>query len=305
MASSQLSGIFVPNMIAYDEQGDINEAETRRYIEWLIQNGVDGLYPNGSMGEFTRFTSEERQFIIRMIADQADGRVSILAGAAEANVRETLKVCERYGELGVRAVSIVSPFYYKLGPESVYAYFAEIAKHSPVDVVLYNIPLFASPIDVATVARLSEFERVIGIKDSSGDLAHMTRMIAAVRPSRPDFSFLTGWDPCLMAMLLSGANGGVNAIAGVAPPKMTKLLELTKAGRLDEASVIQSEVTKLFDLMLGAMEFPEGFRTALELLGFKMGRGRMPKTNKQLEMISELRDKVGAQMKSAGLLNAE
>jgi hypothetical protein len=83
---------------------------------------------------------------------------------------------------GARAVAIVSPFYYKLCPESVYAYFREIALSSPIDVTLYNIPMFASPIDLPTIRRLAEFPRVIGIKDSSGDLAFMMRMIAAVRP---------------------------------------------------------------------------------------------------------------------------
>ena len=127
------------------------------------------------------------------------GRVPILAGAAEANVKETLAACEAYAGMGARAVAIVAPFYYKLTPESVYAYFAEIARHSPIDLTLYNIPMFASPIDVPTIRRLAaEFPRVVGIKDSSGDLAFMMRMIAAVRPQRPDFSFLTGWEAVLV-----------------------------------------------------------------------------------------------------------
>jgi 4-hydroxy-tetrahydrodipicolinate synthase len=86
---------------------------------------------------------------------------------------------------GASAVAIVAPFYYKLTSESVYAYFAEIARHSPIDLTLYNIPLFASPIDLPTIERLAkEFPRVVGIKDSSGDLAFMMRMIASIRPSR-------------------------------------------------------------------------------------------------------------------------
>ncbi len=86
-------------------------------------------------------------------------------------------------------MAIVSPFYYKLSPARVYAYFKEIGDNTPVDVTLYNIPMFASPIDVPTVQRLSEeCERIVAIKDSSGDLPHMIRMIQAVRPNRPDFT---------------------------------------------------------------------------------------------------------------------
>ena len=184
--ASRLRGIFTPNITPLDAKGDIAEAELRRYTDWLIERGVHGLYPNGSTGEFTRFTVEERRRIIAIMADQARGRVPILAGAAEANVRETLASCEYYHSLGVRAVAIVSPYYYKLSPSAVYAYFREIGRHTPVDVTLYNIPMFASPIDVPTVQRLSEeCEKIVAIKDSSGDLPHMIRMIAAVRPIRP------------------------------------------------------------------------------------------------------------------------
>src|SRR6187399_3585766 len=195
---SRLQGIFTPNLVPLDSSGKINEAELRRYVDWLIAGGVHGLYPNGSTGEFTRYTVEERRRIIKIVCEQAAGRVPALAGAAEANVRETIAACELYHEYGARAVAIVSPFYYKLSPESVYAYFREIALNSPIDVTLYNIPMFASPIDVPTIRRLAEFERVIGIKDSSGDIAQMLRMMAAVQPSRPDFVFLTGWEPAMV-----------------------------------------------------------------------------------------------------------
>lgn len=292
MASSadRLRGIFTPNLVAYDDRGEVNEAETRRYVDWLIARGVHGLYPNGSTGEFTRFTPEERRRITTVIADQARGRVPILAGAAEANVRETLKACEHYASLGVRAVAIVAPFYYKLGPESVYAYFAEIGKNTPIDVTLYNIPLFASPIDVPTVRRLAEkFERIVAIKDSSGDIPHMIRMIQAVRPNRPEFSFLTGWDAALMPMLLVGADGGTNATSGVVPEITRKLYELTLAHKIDEARQVQYDLVRLFDAMIYSAEFPEGFRAAVSLRGFNMGRGRLPQSEKQQADLSLLR----------------
>jgi 4-hydroxy-tetrahydrodipicolinate synthase len=99
----------------------------------------------------------------------------------------------------------------------VYAYFREIALNTPIDVTLYNIPMFASPIDVATIRRLAEFPRIIGIKDSSGDIAQMLRMMAAVEPTRPDFVFLTGWEPALVPMLAMGCQGGTFAMGGVVP----------------------------------------------------------------------------------------
>ncbi len=285
----RLSGIFTPNLVPLDERGEIHEAELRRYTEWLIAKGVHGLYPNGSTGEFTRFTVEERRRIVEIMADQTQGRVPILAGAAEANVRETIKACEFYHRLGVRAVAIVSPFYYKLSPPSVYAYFAEIGRHTPIDVTLYNIPMFASPIDVPTVRRLAEeFPKIVAIKDSSGDMSHMIRMIQAVRPIRPDFSFLTGWDAMLFPSLLIGCDGGTHATSGVVPEVTRKLYDLTIAGKLDEARAIQYELITLFDAMIFQADFPEGVRAALALRGFKPGRGRQPLAEEQQIKLEQL-----------------
>ncbi len=273
----KLQGIFTPNIVPLDARGEINEPELRRYTDWLIERGVHGLYPNGSTGEFTRFTPEERRRIIAIMADQNRGRVPILAGAAEANVRETIKACEYYHELGVRAVAIVSPFYYKLSPSAVYAYFKEIGDHTPVDVTLYNIPMFASPIDVPTVQRLAdECEKIVAIKDSSGDLPHMIRMIQAVRPHRPDFTFLTGWDAALMPMMLIGCDGGTNATSGVVPEITRKLYDLTVARRIDEARELQYKLVTLFDAMIYSADFPEGFRAALKLRGIQTGQSRQP-----------------------------
>lgn len=278
----KLEGIFTPLLVPLDEGGRINEAELRRFVSWLIERGVHGLYPNGSTGEFTRLTPEERRRVVQVVTEEAAGRVPILAGAAEANVKETLAACEAYAGWGARAVAIVAPFYYKLGPESVYAYFAEIARHTPIDLTLYNIPMFASPIDVPTIRRLAaEFPRVIGIKDSSGDLAFMMRLIAAVRPLRPDFSFLTGWEAVLAPMLMIGCDGGTNASSNAVPEVTRRIYELTRAGNYAEAMQWQYRILELFDAMLYPFEFPDGFRAAAELRGFRFGRGRQPLTSSQ------------------------
>ena len=276
-----IKGILTPHIVPLDAAGRINEAELRRYVEWLIGKGVHGLYPNGSTGEFTRFTVEERRRIIAIVCDQAKGRVPVLAGAAEANVKETIAACEAYHECGARAVAIVSPIYYRLSPDSVYAYFREIALASPIDVTLYNIPMFASPIDLPTIRRLAEFDRIVGIKDSSGDLAQMMRMIRDVRPVRPDFVFMTGWEAVLVPMLMAGCQGGTHASSGVVPELTRKIYDLAVAGHAQEAFALQYRLLELFDAIFAAGDFPEGFRLAASLRGFDFGAGRQPMTPEQ------------------------
>ena len=280
--AEKLKGIFTPTLVPIDAQGQINEPELRRFISWLIESGVHGLYPNGSTGEFTRFNEEERRRIVYITCDEARGRVPILAGAAEANVKETLAACEAYAAMGARAVAIVSPIYYRLSPESVYAYFAEIARYTPIDITLYNIPMFASPIDVPTIRRLAaDFPRVVGIKDSSGDLAFMMRMIAAIRPIRPDFTFLTGWEAVLAPMLMVGCDGGTNASSNAVPEVTRRIYELCRAGKYEEAMQWNYRIIALFDTMLYPFEFPDGFRAAASLRGFDFGSGRLPQTGAQ------------------------
>jgi dihydrodipicolinate synthase/N-acetylneuraminate lyase len=277
----KLRGVFTPNLVPLDARGDVNEPELRRYVDWLIDGGVHGLYPNGSTGEFTRFTADERRRIVKVVCEQCRGRVPVLAGAAEANARETIKACEAYKDYGATAVAIVSPYYFKLSPESVYAFFREVALNSPIDVTLYNIPMFASPIDVPTIRRLAEFDRVVGIKDSTGDVSVMCRMINAVRPQRPDFSFLTGWEAALVPMLVMGADGGTHATSGIVPELTRRLYDLTVAGNLREAVPLQLRLIELFDAMLLSADFPEGFRAAVDLRGFDFGRGRQPLSESQ------------------------
>lgn len=289
----RISGILTPNITPVDARGNVDEDKLRGYVDWLIERGVDGLYPNGSTGEFVRFTAEERRRIVRIVVDQTRGRVPVLAGAAEANAKETIDACNAYGDEGVRAVAIVAPFYYRLSSEGVYAYFREIAQAVNVDVTLYNIPLFASPIDVDTVVRLaSECPRIVGIKDSSGDLPNMMRMIAAVRPMREDFTFLTGWDAALVPMLIIGADGGTNATSGVVPELTRALHRAATSGKIDEAVRLQYQLLPLFDAMLSLGEFPEGFRAGARSRGWDLGMGRVPVSDDQRQQIAAMQNRI-------------
>ena len=293
MSKQPLSGIFTPNITPIDSRGNLDEATLRGYVDWLIEKGVHGLYPNGSTGEFVRFTPEERRRIIEVVVDQTAGRVPILAGAAEANTRETIDACDAYGALGCRAVAIVAPFYYRLAPEGVFAYFKEIADNVSVDVTLYNIPLFASPIDVPTVKRLAlECPRIVGIKDSSGDLPHMMRMIAEVRPHRDDFFFMTGWDASLVPMLMIGCNGGTNATSGVVPELTKAIFDAATAKQWDRAMQLQYRLLPLFDAMLGTSEFPEGFRRGAMIRGWDLGRSRQPLSKVQVSAADQAQERL-------------
>lgn len=288
-----LQGIFTPLLTPVDDSGRIAEAELRRHVSWLIEKGAHGLYANGSSGEFPRFASEERLWVSRIAIDEAAGRVPVLAGAAAPDVRGMLAECEALAQLGARAVPVVPPFYYKVAPETSYAYFAELARHTPIDLVIYHIPAFASPMDVATICRLAEeFPRIIGIKESSGDMSFMMRLMAAIRPVRGDFALLTGWEAVLVPMLLVGCDGGAHASGNVVPELLRSMYDLVRGGRAQEAIALQLRFEEFFYAMIEGFEFPDGFRAAAEMRGFRFGPGRLPQTEAQQARRAELAAKL-------------
>jgi 2-dehydro-3-deoxy-D-pentonate aldolase len=277
MMPKKLHGIFTPNMVPLDDRDRINEPELRRIVDWLIARGVSGLYPNGSTGEFTRFSFEERKEIVRIVTEQTAGRALVLAGAAEANVRMTLEAAEYYQRLGCDAVAIVAPFYYRLSQEGIYAYFTQIARESPIDLPLYNIPQFTNDISNETICRLAaEQPRITGIKDSSRDLPRFLNLMHEIAPLRPDFVFLIGCEEILLPAVMMGADGGTVATSGVVPEVVMKLYHLTRAGRYDQARAIQYKLLDLIRLIIFGADFPEAVRQAVGLRGFHMGPGRQP-----------------------------
>jgi len=160
--------------------------------------------------------------------------------------------------------------------------------------------MFAPPIDLDTVRRLAgQHAKIAAIKDSSGDLPFMKSMIDAIRPERPDFSFMTGWDACLLDMLEIGCDGGTNASSGVVPELTRKIFDLAAEARIDEARLVQEKVAGLFDALFGAADFPEGFRMGVGLRGIEVGPGRTPRSAEDRsgdsETIDRLRDLLAAE----------
>ncbi|MGE9291139.1 MAG: dihydrodipicolinate synthase family protein [Puniceicoccales bacterium] len=274
---SQLHGVYCPNLVPFHEDRSINEAELERLTEWLIEKGVSGLYPNGSTGEFIRLTFEERLRVVEIMAKVNRGRLPILAGAAEGNIDLILQAAQHYADLGCRAISVTGPYYFNVKPESVEYFFREIARQSPLDIVLYNIPQFSSEIPIDSIYRLAmDCENIIGIKDSSRDMPAFVNLLHKIKPQRPDFSILVGCEEILFPTLLMGGDGGTVATSGVVPEVVMKLYERFQAGDFAACRKIQLDLLDIINPMLKAGNFPDGFRAGAELRGIEVGPPRQP-----------------------------
>lgn len=297
-----IHGIFCPNIVPFNDDRSINERELRRIVDWLIEKGIGGLYPNGSTGEFIRLSFEERLRVVEIVADETRGRRPILAGAAEGNIDLVLKACARYADLGCRAVSLTGPYYYKVSPESIEHYFREVARQSPIDIVLYNIPQFSNEIPVETVRRLAlDCPRIVGTKDSSRDMPRFLNTLNVVKPQRPDFSVLGGCEEILFPSLMMGGDGGTIASAGVVPEAIMKIWNDYQAGDYESCKRIQFKLLELINTMLFAGNFPEGFRVGVGLRGFRPGPPRQPISPAEQGKIEQARDTMICLLNECGL----
>lgn len=286
--AKRFQGIFVPNVVIFDADGNINFGEMERYIAWLIDAGIHGLYPNGSTGEFVRLSAEERREVVRIIANVNQGRVPILAGASEANVRDVLDTAEYYARLDVDAISLVPPYYYKISERSLFEYFAEIARNSPLDILLYNIPQFTQELTLDIMEELLPFERIFGTKDSSRDLPRIVNTIHRLRPQRPDYVVLNGCEEILLPAIIMGADGGTIATAGIIPEVIAELYRCSLEGEIERARMLQYRIIDLINLMLLGASFPQGFKTGVAVRGFDVGPPRQVMSTQEREVLSQL-----------------
>lgn len=300
-----MTGIFTPNIVPYHDDHSLNEAELRRLTAWLIEKGVDGLYPNGSTGEFIRLSFEDRLRVVKIMAEENGGRLPILAGAAEPNTDQVLQACRYYADLGCRAVSLTGPYYYKVSQESIEHYFRDIAARSPIDILLYNIPQFSNEISLPVVQRLAlDCPRIIGIKDSSRDFPRFCAMLARIKSQRPDFVCFIGTEEVLYPSLVMGGDGGTIASSGVMPEVITKLYRDFQAGNHAECRRLQLMIQELIATMFAAGNFPEGFRAAVSLRGFNPGPPRFPMSPQEQAHLEFAKGKLACLLAECGYAEA-
>ncbi len=300
-----IHGIYCPNIVPFTAARRIHEGELRRMVDWLIGKGISGLYPNGSTGEFIRLSHEDRIRVTEIVVSETGGRVPVLAGASEANIDEVLAACQRYAEIGCAAVSLTGPYYFKVSQESIEQYFREIARRSPIDILLYNIPQYSNEISLPVVKRLAlDCPRIVGIKDSSRDFPRLLRTLSLVKPQRPDFAVLTGTEEMLFPSLLMGADGGTIASSGVVPEVILKIYHDFRAGRWDECREIQLKLLDMIEVMFEAGNFPEGFRAGVALRGFDPGPPRFPVGPSGETVLAESRRALACLLASCGFAEA-
>lgn len=272
----KLQGIFPPLTAPFNHEGDLYESKVRFNVEKLNLTQVSGYVVGGSTGESVMLSTPEKARLWDLVAKHAGPGKLLIAGTGAESVRETLELCSLAAAAGYRVAMVRTPHYYRGLLNSTPAqvtYFQAVADSSPLPVLIYNIPQ-ATGIDISAeaVARLSEHPNVIGIKESSGSMEKVMRMVAECRQG---FQVLVGSAPTLYPSLSMGASGAILAFANAAPYAAITIWEAFRTREHEAAADWQRRITLAARLVTTVYGIP-GLKYAMDLNGYYGGLPRLP-----------------------------
>ncbi|MXV63036.1 dihydrodipicolinate synthase family protein [Natronorubrum sp. JWXQ-INN-674] len=267
-----MHGTGVPLVTPFDDSGRIDHDRLETVADWLESQGVDFLVPCGSSGEAPLLTPDERVSVVETVAETTD--LPVLAGTGQEGFEPTLETTERAAKAGADAALVVTPSYYGSGDQALESYYRDLADESPVPVFLYSVPKFTDhALAPETAASLAAHDNVAGIKDSSGSLESLQRLVS--RTADEEFSVLVGSGSVYAAGLDVGADGGVLAMANVAPARASEIWHRHRDGRADTAREQNAALVELNRAVTAEYGVP-GIKAALEMRGQPAGELRRP-----------------------------
>jgi 4-hydroxy-tetrahydrodipicolinate synthase len=236
-----------PIVTPFDADGDVDADALASHVETLVDAGLDGMVPCGTTGEFASLTDAERRRVVETTVEAADGRVPVIAGAADTTVSGTLDHLRTADAAGADAGLITLPYYHNsTAPAGQRAFFDAVADDAPLPVILYDIPsAVGEPIDPDVLAAVAEREAVVGLKDTTGDISAID---VAVDRTPEAFTVVQGVDALLYPSASLGVDGGVNALSQVIPEVFVALGEALRAGDDERALTLHRRaIAPLFD----------------------------------------------------------
>lgn len=279
-------GIIAAMVTPMDNDQRVDEKALRLLVKRLVDAGVHGLFCLGTTGEFYALTDEEKEQIVKTVVEEAAGRVPVYAGTGGISTHEVIRLTQRIRNSGVKAVSVITPYFIAPSQEELYFHYQTVAKSVDVPILLYNIPARTGVhLEVDTVAELSKIPNIIGIKDSSGKFEYIKRCI---EKTGDHFSVLAGNDSLILSTLEAGGKGAIAATANVVPGLVVSIYENFINGRTKEAKAAQEKLKPLRDAFsLGTA--PGVLKEAVNAAGIAAGPPRLPVTRLTGDALAQLK----------------
>lgn len=295
------SGLMPAMVTPFDERGEVDLRATEAVVDHLIGAGVDGISALGSTGEFSHLDTNERRRFAEDLSGIVSGRVPLTVGAGATGTREAVGHARHAESVGADSVLVVAPFYWKVGEEALFRHFAAVAEAVSIPVLIYNLPLLTGiDLSPALVRRVAEeCPNVVGLKDTVTEYSHSVGVIQAVKPVRPDFVVLAGFEDQILPTTLSGGDGSICGLANVAPELFVNLVRSARNGDLETAAELHRRVLSLLRIG-GFSDTPLGaVKLAMNILGVPISPTvRAP----ALSAPDDARADIEAVLKEAGLL---
>ncbi|AHD08328.1 4-hydroxy-tetrahydrodipicolinate synthase [Phaeobacter gallaeciensis] len=285
----------MPALVTPFSNGELDLDTLKRLVEWHIDQGSTALVPVGTTGESPTLTHEEHETVIAEVVKSAAGRVPVIAGAGSNNTVEGKRFVQFAAEVGADAALVVTPYYNKPTQRGLIAHFTELHNCADIPIVIYNIP-GRSVIDMtpATMGELAKLERIIGVKDATGDIARVSQQRASCGA---DFVQLSGEDATALGFNAHGGVGCISVTANVAPKLCAEFQAATLAGDYALALEYQDKLMPLHEAIFIEPGLA-GAKYGLSKLGLCSEEVRLPLTGLE----DSTKAAINAAMAHAGLL---
>jgi 4-hydroxy-tetrahydrodipicolinate synthase len=266
-----LTGIVPPMITPLSGRDQLDVEGLERLLERILAGGVSGLFILGTTGEGPSLSYRLRRELIERVSRQVNGRVPILVGATDTAFVESVNIAKAAADAGGAAVVVAPPYYLPEGQPELQEYLEHLAAELPLPMFLYNMPALTKvPFELETVRRALGNPRIIGLKDSSGNMIYFHQALEILK-QRPDWPLLIGPEEMLFDAVLAGGHGGVSGGANLFPKLYVKLFEAARAGDLNRARQLHQLVLRVSESLYRIGRHPssiiKGIKCALACLG--------------------------------------
>ncbi|KIM84377.1 hypothetical protein PILCRDRAFT_6616 [Piloderma croceum F 1598] len=284
-------GIYVPAVLFFSENEDLDFPSIKSHVLRLAQGGLTGILVQGSNGEAQHLSCDERKEAIRFTRKTLDENgfenVIIIAGTGVQSTRETKKLCADACEAGAAYALVLTPSTWppQMTKDNIIRFHREVADASPIPTMIYNFPRVTAGIDLdsSIITELAAHPNIVGVKLSCGNIGKLHRITTDTKPF--EFAVFSGRSDVLSQGLLSGSAGGIVALANIAPKIHTKLFKLWKEGKQDEAMKIQA-ILGHGDWAVSKIGGISGVKAVVNKeFGYGNGRVRGPLAHTDLESV--------------------
>jgi 4-hydroxy-tetrahydrodipicolinate synthase len=264
---SKFQGIYPPMVTPLTEDERIDEEGLANVINYLLNGGVQGVYLLGTTGESPALREGEWRRAVEVAKEVIDGRGGLIVGAMEPATGRCIDRLQIAEEIGVDAVAVTPPYYYPPRDEAeIVRHYERVCAAAQGPVLIYNIPSTTKVfIKAETIARLNQIDHIAGMKDSTGDWAHVQKLLLLLRGD-PKFSLLIGAPTLAGVGMLLGADGAVMSVGNIDPAMTVELYKAAKAGDVERVFALQRRLDALLRLYPFASQ-AASIKAALHLLG--------------------------------------